>query len=76
MNEVCVYWLTVKYQDQESGYETLTHFSPVSHLYTPWKRRFEGHWTKMEEELLAYGSTDLIKTLYSPNVYLFCEYIW
>ena len=30
----------------------LTHFSPMSHFYTPWKRTFSGgiemwHWTKM-----------------------------
>ena len=43
-----IIWFLKTSQELDLAIFVLTHFSPVSHFYTPWKRGIEmWHWTKM-----------------------------
>ena len=50
--ENCIRIVAAGAKTSTQQYTHLTHFSPVSHFYTPWKRQKTfgiemGHWTKM-----------------------------
>ena len=82
---------TYKRHSEDVQYTLLTHFSPMSHFYTPWKRQktigfltFSGiemwHWTKMGwclmyVQFMSRFPGVLVATLHE-NIYHKCLFHW